>query len=378
MLVTMMEYRQPVAFSKAVGFLACRRDGLVRRTIHRSPAGPAPGPAHQVGDLGDVLVLLDGAVLVHGGLPAAAGQQPDRLLIGFGDGPAAGEQHLAPRRGQGQQVADQLVAGAGPIDADQQLGPHPSRDLPERRRQHREVVGEGVRSGVARPQQHRQALGGIGAPGPQRVEAVPVLERGSGAFLVAARGDQRRVQVDDQPARQHLPRDGQPREPGRGRADQLPHVRPDRRPRPGDLVQGARIGQFQRPPHRRVRRRRAEDRLLMGQQRDVVHAGGPERDRHRHRDQRHPAVNQRELPLPAQRRAERWRQAALIGQLAQQHRPGVTDQALCVRGHGQVPVPARILRHEERSSFGRSQTVWLPRNLPERGALRYLSRLAPA
>ena len=39
MLVTMMEYRQPVARSKAVRFLACRRDGLVRRTIHRSPAG---------------------------------------------------------------------------------------------------------------------------------------------------------------------------------------------------------------------------------------------------------------------------------------------------------------------------------------------------
>ena len=35
----MMEYRQPVAFSKAVRFFACRRDGLVRRTIHRSPSG---------------------------------------------------------------------------------------------------------------------------------------------------------------------------------------------------------------------------------------------------------------------------------------------------------------------------------------------------
>ena len=35
----MMEYRQPVALSKAVRFLACRREGLVRRTIHRSPAG---------------------------------------------------------------------------------------------------------------------------------------------------------------------------------------------------------------------------------------------------------------------------------------------------------------------------------------------------
>jgi hypothetical protein len=35
----MMEYRQPVARSKAVRFLICRRDGLVRRTIHRRPSG---------------------------------------------------------------------------------------------------------------------------------------------------------------------------------------------------------------------------------------------------------------------------------------------------------------------------------------------------
>src|SRR5438045_9684665 len=39
MFVTMMEYRHPVARSKAVRFLAWRRDGLVRRTIHRRLAG---------------------------------------------------------------------------------------------------------------------------------------------------------------------------------------------------------------------------------------------------------------------------------------------------------------------------------------------------
>ena len=168
-----MEYRQPVARSKAVRFLACRRDGLVRRTIHRSPAGQRRGPAEQVGDLGDVLVFLHDAVLVHGGLPGGGGQQPDRLLIGGGDRPAAGEQHGAAPGRQRQQVADELVAGAGPVDADQQPRPHPGGDLPDRRGQHREVIGEGVRAGVARPQQHRQRLGGIGQPGPQRMEAVP-------------------------------------------------------------------------------------------------------------------------------------------------------------------------------------------------------------
>jgi hypothetical protein len=45
MLVMMMEYRQPVARSKAVRFLACRRDGLERRTIHGWRRRAAPGSA---------------------------------------------------------------------------------------------------------------------------------------------------------------------------------------------------------------------------------------------------------------------------------------------------------------------------------------------
>ena len=131
------------------------------------------------------------------------------------------------------------------------------------------------------------------------------VKGGCGAFLVAAGGDQRGVQVDDQPACQQLPGDGQPREPGRPRRDQRPDVRADRRPRPGDLVQGARIGQLQRPPHRRVARLRTQDRAVVGQQGDVGHAGGPERDRRRHGHQRHAAVHQRELPFACQRRSQR-------------------------------------------------------------------------
>jgi hypothetical protein len=42
MFMQMIEYRHPVAFSKAVRFLACRRAGFVRRTIHRSPSGHRP------------------------------------------------------------------------------------------------------------------------------------------------------------------------------------------------------------------------------------------------------------------------------------------------------------------------------------------------
>ena len=106
--------------------------------------------------------------------------------------------------------------------------------------------------------------------------------RPSRFLLVVVRGDQRRVHVDHQPACQQLPGDGQPREPGRGRADQRLHVRPDRGQRPGDLVQRPEISQLQRPPHRGIRRR--------GPRRPVPGAPAgrcrscwrPQRDRHRH------------------------------------------------------------------------------------------------
>jgi len=97
-----------------------------------------------VGDLGDVLVLLDGTVLVDGRLPGRRGQLRDGLLVGGGDSPAAGEKDSAAPGRQRQQVADQLMAGAGPVDADQQPGPEAGGDLADRRRQDREVIGEGV------------------------------------------------------------------------------------------------------------------------------------------------------------------------------------------------------------------------------------------
>ena len=39
---------------------------------------------------------------------------------------------------------------------------------------------------------------------------------------------------------------------------------------------------------------------------------------------------------------------------------GMTDQPGGVRGHGQVPVPARILRHGGALQFRQIATVWLP------------------
>ena len=142
-------------------------------------AGPVPGAAHQARDLRDVLVLLGAAILGGAGLPRVLRDLPDGVLVGGGDHPPAGEQHGPPRGGQGQQVLHELVAGAGPVNADEDLLPEPGRDLPDRRGQHVPVVGERVRPGVAGPQQHGQALAGVRQPGAQWMKAIALLPGGS-------------------------------------------------------------------------------------------------------------------------------------------------------------------------------------------------------
>src|SRR5689334_6415759 len=62
------------------------------------PAGPVLRACHEAGDLGDLLVLLGGAVLGDARLPRAGGDGHDGGLVGFGDRPAAGEVDL-PLRG---------------------------------------------------------------------------------------------------------------------------------------------------------------------------------------------------------------------------------------------------------------------------------------
>ena len=67
MLVTMMEYRQPVARSNAVRFFICLRKGLVRRAIQLSSAGH-PADLNQGPDRTDFLTyerITPGAVGVH-------------------------------------------------------------------------------------------------------------------------------------------------------------------------------------------------------------------------------------------------------------------------------------------------------------------------
>ena len=159
------------------------------------------------------------------------------------------------------------------------------------------------------------------------MEAVALLIGGPCALLVRARGDQGGVHVDDQPVLQRLPGDLRPGEPARPRGDQLPHVSPGTAPGLRDPAQRAGIGQLQRPPHGRVAGRGPQRRPELGKHLDVAHAGRAQRDRGRHRHQRHPPVHLRGLPPPRERRPQARGQPGPVGQQAQQHRTGVPGQA---------------------------------------------------
>ena len=133
------------------------------------------------------------------------------------------------------------------------------------------------------------------APGAQRVEAVAFLPGGSRSFLVRAGGDQGGVHVDDQPARSGSSRRSASHgNPAGVPAISVPGVRPGLRAGAGDPVQhGRRPGQVQGAADRRPARRGPEHRGEVREQRDVAHAGGPERDRGRQRDQHDAPVEQR-------------------------------------------------------------------------------------
>jgi len=173
-----MEYFQPVFFSY-VGQASHVPAGRLHAAGDPAQSfGPVPGAGHQAGDLRDVLVVLGGAVLGGAGLPCCGGDLPDGVLVGGHDGPSAGEQQFLLRGGQGQQVPDEVVAGAGPVDADEDPAAGPGRDLPDRGGQHLLVVGEGVRAGVAWPEQQWPGTRGYWRTRRPGMEAVALFPGG--------------------------------------------------------------------------------------------------------------------------------------------------------------------------------------------------------
>ena len=293
--MTMTEYRQPVARSKAVRVPASG-DGRVSCGA-RSTAGRARATGRRAQQAVISASCLSScsatapSVWSTAACHAERGEQPDRLLISLGDRPAAGEQHGAAPPGQRQQVRDQLVGWRQARRRAPAAGERDARgDLADRRAQHRGVIGEGsdqaFPAGAASPR-----LSAVFVRQPhQWMEAVPLLEHGEQRLLLAVRGDQRSVQVDDQPGQQ-LPGDGQPREPGRGHRDQRPDVRADR-PGPGQSCPSAPDQPLQASaaPWYPTDASRTSSCTW-----PFVNAGRPERDR-RAWSQRQSPVHQRELP----------------------------------------------------------------------------------
>jgi len=156
----------------------------------------ALGPAREVerfGQLGDLPVSTLGAVLVERRDPTVRGQIEDCGADGLGE-VVADREADAPLPAE----VEQLVAGARRVDAQQQLDRLDllAGDLLERRLGDVDLVGGGIRAGVARAQLCAQRLARLVEVGEQRVKAKAALEGPGGALLVGVARDQRGVEVD--------------------------------------------------------------------------------------------------------------------------------------------------------------------------------------
>lgn len=311
----------------------------------------ALGPALtsvQPGQLGDEVALLDLAVLSQGGFPGGFGEAGDGAFVLGRDRPADGVADRAPRGVQRLKALEQAVRGTGAVDPHQDLGLRGAGYLRECGIQHPQVIGDGVRAGVAFPQLHRQALVGVGQPRGQRVEAEGALERAGGALFPGGRGDDRGVHVEHDPALEMPPRDGQIREAAWPQVQQRPDVVTHPLSYLRDLCAPRLVRRGQQPVQRGVRHCRSEQGAvveleLLGLQQ----IRGAERDCDDEADERGG-------PVPPRRGRARWQhsrqcvgQADAVGELAQQHRPGMPDQPFPVGRHRQTAVPPCTLAHQK-------------------------------
>jgi hypothetical protein len=252
--------------------------------------------AHRVEDRGrDLGVLPGGDEEANVALPAG-GEEPGRAprRVGTDD-----ERSL-----DGDGLVSRLVAG----------GDRPGQ-LSDRLIEHGDVVGHGVRAGVARTQHPRKRLTGASAKKNIGWKPKPPLEVGSG-LLVALRVDldERGVDVDDDRRRSRRRRG-----PGPDLLSHCRHRRRDRTPhRSVDLVEG--------PVHRRVRGHRAEQRGLEAQVLDVrtgLPAAG-EHERHLGEDLA-PVVDRHLFATGWNRTEERVAEPETIAEGAQRVEPDVGD-----------------------------------------------------
>jgi hypothetical protein len=144
------------------------------------PGWPACG-VEAVGDLCDLSIRALGAVLIKRRNPVLIRDLDDRGANRFGQVIADRE----PDPGLPRPV-EQLVTGPGGVHAQQQLDVLDvlGGDLLDRLLGNGDLVGGGVRAGVARPQLTRERLAGLIGVGEQRVKAEAALEIPRGALLV--------------------------------------------------------------------------------------------------------------------------------------------------------------------------------------------------
>ena len=169
-------------------------------------------------------------------------------------------------------MPDQVVAGSGAVDADEDLAPEPGGDLPDRGGQHFQVAGEGAeghcRRGAACP--GTRGCSGTSPPAGGSRSHLPGGSRPSLAEWAVTRvssmsmmthrpGSSRRSPATGTPP--GWPRSASTRAPGLARAGRSGPARTACRPGPA-------------PAHRRAARRGPQHRGEVGQHRDVAHARG--------------------------------------------------------------------------------------------------------
>ncbi len=212
------------------------------------------------------------------------------------------------------------MRGAGAVRAHEDLNALDvlGRDLRERQVEHRLVVLSGVRAGVPGSEHRTERLAGLISVPVQRVESVAALVGPGRALLLRVRGDQRRVDVDRQPL---------------GRAMHLPEplTRAGMR---GTKLAKQLLGRnpVDDPKRGRVRRDRAEQRLLLADRAEIGHALAAIGQHHRQVPD-HPTRIMTTLPLleHCQPHRQPRRQPQLVGHARAQRTTRMRHQARSVR-----------------------------------------------
>jgi hypothetical protein len=134
-------------------------------------------------------------------MPEAVGHGPDGAADRLCDGVSNRVEGTDSSFAHVADVSEEGFRGSGAVGADENVGSVPVGvgNLRERLVEHRDVVGGSVGAGVAGPQQAGQCLAGVGQEAQQWVEAESALVGGCGLLFLGVAGDQRGIEVQDQP-----------------------------------------------------------------------------------------------------------------------------------------------------------------------------------